>query len=1095
MPKREDLQKILIIGSGPIVIGQACEFDYSGNQAVRALKEEGYTVILHNPNPATIMTTPGNAHIIYFDPLEREYLIDILKKEKPNAILPTMGGQNALNLIMSFEEEELENDYNVELIGAGLKSISLAEDRGLFKNLMTSIGLHSPISALVRYEREALKIIEQVGFPLIIRPSFTLGGQGGSIAYSKNEFSEKLEKALRRSPVGTALVEESLLGYQEFEFEVMRDKEDNALVVCAIENIDPMGIHTGDSITVAPTQTLSDSEYQVLRTASIDVLRAVGVECGGSNVQFAYNQKNKRLLVIEMNPRVSRSSALASKVTGFPIARSAAKLAVGYNLHEIINEITKNSTSFFEPALDYCAVKIPRFELRKFPIHELNTQMRSIGESLSFGTNFCEALNKAIRAIEIGYNGLEEEDISDEELQKRLQTFHPKRIFAIYTKILRDGEECIQNLSDITGYHSWVLYQLLTIANREKKLKYLSKEIQSNNISQESIDEIYKAKCIGFVNEKIATLLEINLHQVEEILKKHSIKKVYRCVDTCAAEFKASTPYYYGSYIGNTEHSLDNTESVVILGSGPNRIGQGLEFDACCTLAAFAFQKRGYSVTIINSNPETVSTDYNVSNSLFFEPLSDEDVYDVLQEKNTQNLVVQLGGQTPITVLKKLQSKGIVPIGTSVDSIDIVENRRRFLDLLHELQKEINIYAIPGAIVHDIKEVGKVAENIGFPVLIRPSYVLGGQSMVVVYSQEELQQYISDNGMYLQDNDLLVDKFLENAIEYDVDIVSDSESIYIAGILQHVEHAGVHSGDSACVFEPKVLQSNIAHKIYKASIEIVKKLSIKGLLNIQFASVGDNVYVLEANPRSSRTVPFISKTSGVDIIDMAVAVWTGEKLGEQATFKERILKGYEHLAVGYSVEGYAVKESVFSFDRFDNIDPALGPEMRSTGEAIGLGDSFGEAFAKASMVASTHLPRTGTICMSIAGKYQHSILKQVRQCTDLGFDIIATPGTAKVFHENNIPCEIISRVFEAKRNELTIIDEIQKGNIDIIINILKSVDAHSFLDDKDIRNAALRYRVPYISTIPALNAAIEGIAFLKQNKATARKLTYNNHNV
>ncbi len=1090
MPKREDLEKILIIGSGPIIIGQACEFDYSGNQAVRALKEEGYTVVLHNPNPATIMTTPGNAHIVYFDPLEPEYLIDILKKEKPDAILPTMGGQNALNLIMSFEEGQLENDYNVELIGAGLKSISLAEDRGLFKNLMTTIGLQSPVSALVKYEREALKVIDKVGFPVIIRPSFTLGGQGGSIAYHQKEFSEKLEKALRRSPVGTALVEESLLGYQEFEFEVMRDKEDNALVVCAIENIDPMGVHTGDSITVAPVQTLSDAEYQVLRSASIDILRAVGVECGGSNVQFAYNQATKRLLVIEMNPRVSRSSALASKVTGFPIAWSAAKLAVGYTLNEITNEITKNSTSFFEPALDYCAVKIPRFELQKFPIHELNTQMRSIGESLSFGANFCEALNKAIRAIEIGYDGIEEESLSHEELQEKLQTLYPKRIFAIYTKLLRDGEECIQSVSELTGYHPWVLYQLLRISNVEKKLKELSKDIQSGNVSQVCIDTIRTAKYMGFLNEKIATLLGVEIERIEEMLRAYSIKKVYRCVDTCAAEFKASTPYYYGSYIGSTEYVPDSDKNIVILGSGPNRIGQGLEFDACCTLAAFAFQRRGVSVTIINSNPETVSTDYNVSNSLFFEPLSAEDVYDVLQEKNTKDMVVQLGGQTPITIIKKLQSKGIEPIGTSIDSIDIVESRKRFLDLLYEIQKDVDIDVIPGAIVHTITEVAGTADTIGFPVLIRPSYVLGGQSMVVVYSQEELQRYISDNSTHLQDNDLLVDKYLENAIEYDVDIVSDSESVYIAGILRHVEHAGVHSGDSACVFEPKVLQDEIAHKIYAASIAIVKKLSIKGLLNIQFASVGDTLYVLEANPRSSRTVPFISKTSGVDIVDMAVAIWTGEKLDEQPVFKERVMEGYENLAVGYSVEGYAIKESVFSFDRFDNIDPALGPEMRSTGEAIGLGDSFGEAFAKASMVASTHLPRTGTVCMSIAGKYKYSVLEQARQCIDLGFDIIATPGTAKVFLENNIPCKVISRVFEAKRNESTIIDELQKGNVDLIINILKSVDAHSFLDDKDIRNAALRYRIPYISTIPALNAAIEGIEFLKKNKVSARKLHY-----
>lgn len=1087
MPRRNDLKKILIIGSGPIVIGQACEFDYSGNQAVRALKEEGYHVVLHNPNPATVMTTPGNADSIYLEPLERNYLTDILKKEEPDAILPTMGGQNALNLVMSFDEEELRNKYGVELIGASLKSIRLAEDRGLFKNLIEDIGLQSPVSRFVRHEQEAWSVVEEVGFPVIIRPSFTLGGQGGSIAYSEYELSDKLQRALLLSHTRTALVEESLLGYQEFEFEVMRDKEDNALVVCAIENIDPMGIHTGDSITVAPIQTLSDAEYQILRTASIEILRAVGLECGGSNVQFAYKQSTQRLLVIEMNPRVSRSSALASKVTGFPIARSAAKLAVGYTLNEISNEITHASSSFFEPALDYCAVKMPKFELKKFPVHELGTEMRSIGESLAFGVNFCEAINKAIRSLEIGLDMIEALDLSDAELEHRIGTLHPARLQAIYTKLLREGEQCIEEICARSGYHQWVVYQIFRIAKMQGRLEKPGLADQS---SKELAEHVQEAKRMGFTDKKIAQFLQKSTAEVLAIREKESIQRSYRCVDTCAAEFAAQTPYYYGGFSGKNEHSSNTAKAVLIVGSGPNRIGQGLEFDTCCTLAALAFQKRGYCVSIINNNPETVSTDYNVSDNLFFEPLSAEDLYDLLKEKGLREVLAQLGGQTPINIISELHSKGVEPIGTSMDSIDIAESRKRFLSLVEKLrnQAQVDIDPIPGAVVQDIAKVTETARAIGFPVLIRPSYVLGGQSMSVVYDQDALEKYIESNSPYLESSDLLIDSFLESAVEYDADLVSDGESVYIAGLLRHIEHAGVHSGDSACVFEPFVAQNAITEKIYRAGRALAQQLKIRGFLNIQFASVGEKLYILEANPRASRTVPFIAKTSGVDIIDMAVSVWTGERLADNPDFIERKLEGYDDLAVGCSTEGYAVKESVFSFDRFEGVDPALGPEMRSTGEAIGLGASFGEAFAKASMVASTRLPRSGTVFMSIAGKFKYRVLEHARYFNRQGFTIIATQGTAAEFQKHDIPCRTIARIFESGGKLPTILDEIREGRVDLMVNILKSVDSKSFTDDKEIRNAAVRYRIPYISTLPALDATLEGIEYLRKNEVTARKL-------
>ncbi|XP_060085205.1 carbamoyl-phosphate synthase large chain, N-terminal section-like [Ylistrum balloti] len=1018
MPRREDIEKIVILGSGPIVIGQACEFDYSGNQAVRALKEEGYHVILLNPNPATMMTTPGNAHSIYFDPLEKEYLIDILKKEKPDAILPTMGGQNALNLVMSFEETELKNEYGVELIGAGLESIRLAEDRGLFKQLMSSIGLKSPLSALVRYEYEAWKIIEKVDYPIIIRPSFTLGGRGGSIAYSKHDFSEKLHRALSMSPVHTALVEESLLGYQEFEFEVMRDVEDNAMVVCAIENIDPMGVHTGDSITVAPIQTLSDAEYQLLRSASIDIIRAIGMECGGSNVQFAYKMETQRLLVIEMNPRVSRSSALASKVTGFPIARIATKLAVGYTLNEVMNEITRNSTSFFEPALDYCAVKVPKFDTKKFPITELGTQMQSIGEALAFGVHFCEALNKAMRSVEMEYDVSKENAVSDIELEQNIRTLHPRRIFAIYTLLYRLGETAIEKIASITGFHPWVLYHISKIAEMEKQVR------ASQNLEDETVlaSVIRDAKVIGFTNTQLAQFLNKESSFIDVLCKEHDIEQQYRCVDTCAAEFPARTPYFYSTHSGSGDLELHTTEKerVLILGSGPNRVGQGLEFDTCCTLATLAFQRKGYEVAIINCNPETVSTDYNIADILFFEPLHIDDVLSVLQATGIQKLVVQLD----------------------------------------------------------------------FLSLVRPSYVLGGRAMAILYSASELLEFIERNKEDLHDTELLIDSFLEDAVEYDVDIVSDRESVYIAGVLKHIEPAGIHSGDSACIFTPEVAHDPLAHIMYKASIALARRLNIKGFLNIQFASVGKDLYILEANPRASRTIPFISKTSGVDLVDMAVSVWNGEKLSKHPTFLERRMEGYKNLAVGYCTEGYAVKESVFSFDRFEDADPVLGPEMKSTGEAIGIGESFGEAFAKASIVASTRLPKAGTVFVSINVNIKTEIFVQLQRLTDMGFTILANKETAELCISQNIPSALMTSSTSVDERIQAIGERMQSGRIDLVVSISQQASKELRIEEKAIRRSSLRFAIPYVSTTAACMAAVDGIEYIRNNSASARKLRY-----
>lgn len=1079
MPARRDIKSILIIGSGPIVIGQACEFDYSGNQAVRALREEGYRTIIVNPNPATVMTTPGNADAVYLDPLEPEYLEEIIRFERPDAVLATMGGQTALNLSMRLSEMGIFKRYGVEVIGASIESIRLAEDRGAFKSLMSDIGLESPRSELVGTPEEARGVIRSFGLPLIVRPSYTLGGKGGSIVETAESAEEAVRRALAESPVGTALIEESLIGWKEFELEVMRDAADNAVVVCSIENIDPMGIHTGDSITVAPIQTLSDREYQHMRSASIDILRAVGVDCGGSNVQFAYNPENGRMLVIEMNPRVSRSSALASKATGFPIARASARLAVGYTLDEVINEITGKTVSSFEPALDYVAAKVPRFEIEKFPsgYSSLGTQMKSVGESLALGRTFLEALNKALRAAEIGVPGLvDDPEATDDELRTIVTALHPRRIFAIYTLIRRalatdDLDNLIKWIADESGYDRWVLHHLRRLAELERDLTGVTGAVTTDGDNRLA-GLLPLAKRLGLIDERIAALTGRDSATILALREEHGVLPSYHFVDTCAGEFEAATPYFYSSW-GEIDEGGPSEEAVLIVGSGPNRIGQGLEFDTCCTLASEAFRRRGYRTIMINSNPETVSTDFNVSDRLYIEPLTSEDVGNVIRKEQVRRVVVQLGGQTPLNMSHSLESFGVEIQGTSLDAIDRAEDRGEFSRLIEAL----GLRQPPNGSATSVEEIARIADRIGYPVLLRPSYVLGGRSMMIAFSRSELDRFVE--GLYAIDPDrpVLVDRFLEDAFEYDVDAVSDGHNVYVGGIMQHIEAAGVHSGDSACVFPPFKSDKAIETEILDATVSIARTLGIRGLLNIQFAVQEGILYVLEVNPRASRTVPFLSKASGVDLIDAAVAVWTGQTLVEYG------LVGDGGVARGDCIAGWAVKEAMFSFDRFSDHDPILGPEMRSTGESIGLGSGFGEAFAKATIATGTRLPREGRVFVTVNDHDKETIVPIVRELASLGFEIAATRGTAEYLFQQGILAEVLLKVHEGHPH---MVDHLRAGRVDLIINTPLGRYTHSAEDT--IRIEALRHHVPYTSTTSAAWAAVQAIRHLREEGPRARVL-------
>ena len=1067
MPARKDIHKILIIGSGPIIIGQACEFDYSGTQAVKALKEEGYEVILVNPNPATVMTTPGIADRIYVEPLTVKYVSEIIRKERPDAVLSTMGGQTALNLTLDLAEEGVLEKYGVEVIGANTESIFKAEDRREFKKVVDSLGLESARSVTTKTVAGALKLEKEVGLPLVIRPSFTLGGMGGSIAYSHDELKSLVEKALIESPVGEALIEESLIGWKEFEMEVMRDKHDNAIIVCSIENIDPMGVHTGDSITIAPIQTLDDRAYQNMRTASIDILRAIGVDCGGSNVQFAVKPDTGRMIVIEMNPRVSRSSALASKATGFPIARCSAKLAVGYTLDEVVNEITGKTASCFEPALDYCAVKVPRFETEKFPTgySALGTQMKSVGEALALGRNALEALNKALRASETGRDGLTAMRISEGELESILTTAHPQRLMGAYTWIKWNPKASLDALAEKTGFNIWFLHQL------QKQVKL---ENMIAAAAELDADLLLEAKKTGLSDSRIAELCSMEASEITDLREKMNIEASFHFVDTCAGEMDAKTPYFYSSWGEIDEGEPTGEEGVIILASGPNRIGQGLEFDTCCTLASLSMREQGVKTIMVNSNPETVSTDYNISDRLYMEPLTAESVKQVMKKEQVKKIVVQLGGQTPLNMVEELEAAGAEVVGTAVDNINKAEDRKLFSEAMEKLglNQPRNMSA------YNREEVAQYSREIGFPVLLRPSFVLGGRSMFIAYSEEELDIFLNKGIPISADRPVLVDQFLEDAFEYDLDAVSDGENVYVGGIMQHIEAAGIHSGDSACVFPPYKSTPEILKQMSDAAVAIAREFQVKGFLNIQFAAKDDVLYILEVNPRASRTVPFLSKTSGVNLIEAAVKLWNGTDLKAQGLVDKRTGVGE-----GRCQTGWAVKEAVFSFDRFAGLDPVLGPEMKSTGEAIGIGESYGEAFAKVQAAVGCYLPTSGRVFVTVSDKDKQTILPIIKELSEMGFEIAATRGTADYLYKNGIFSEVILKLHQGHPS---VVDHLASGRIDMLINT--PLGRNSQIQDEEIRTEAVRRKIPYTTTTSAAQAALIGIRYLRDEKISSMPL-------
>ncbi len=1068
MSARTDIKRILIIGSGPIVIGQACEFDYSGTQAVKALKEEGYEVILLNPNPATVMTTPSLADKVYMDPLKVEYVEQIFQREQPDAILTTMGGQSSLNLALELDKAGLLEQYNVEVIGSSIASIKLAEDRGAFKQVVQDLGLESANSHVVHSLSEAESLLAGFPYPRIIRPSYTLGGMGGSIAENEEEFPELLLHALETSPTGEALIEESLIGWKEFEMEVMRDKSDNAIIVCSIENIDPMGVHTGDSITIAPIQTLDDKLYQKMRTASIAILRAVGVDCGGSNVQFAVHPQTDRMVVIEMNPRVSRSSALASKATGFPIARCSAKLAVGYTLDEVVNEITGQSVSCFEPVLDYCAVKVPRFELEKFPLpfSALGTQMRSVGEALALGRTALEALNKAIRASERKLEGLCDlvavGRYSEEEVERFLTSAHPLRLLSAYTTLVRKGLSSLPAIEETTKFDRWFLHLLVQQYELEQEIR-----------SKLDYQTLLKAKKAGISDRHLAFLTSQKPQDIERLRFAYDMHPVNHHVDTCAGEFDALTPYLYTTYDEVTEAQPLGKEAVVILASGPNRIGQGLEFDTCCTLASLAYRKLGRKTIMVNSNPETVSTDFNISDRLYMESLAVEEVKEILRLEGAAKVVVQLGGQTPLNLARDLLQGGASIVGTSLKGLLDAGDRGKFSALVAEL----GLRQPKNRSAKRTEDILPLAKEVGFPVLIRPSFVLGGRGMYIVYDEEALQKLTHLEAS--EEAPVLVDQFLEDAFEYDLDAVCDGKSLYIGGILQHIEAAGIHSGDSAAVFPPYKSSPQILKQMQQWAHKLALALDTRGLMNIQFAAKDGLLYLIEVNPRASRTIPFIAKTSGVDLIEAAVRIWEGEDLVAQGLVKQQGL-----VAMGTCKTGWAVKEAVFSFDRFSNVDPALGPEMRSTGESIGLGKTFGEAFAKSQISAGNRLPVAGKVFVSVNKKDRTTILPVVQKLVALGFGVAATKGTAAFLFEQGILCEVMQKVHEGRPN---VTDYLKSRQIALVINTPMGYQAHA--SDDEIRSIAMRLKIPYTTTTSAATAAVQAIEYLQKKQVVVRSLS------
>ncbi|MBC6421163.1 MAG: carbamoyl-phosphate synthase large subunit [Hormoscilla sp. SP12CHS1] len=1067
MPKRSDLHKILLLGAGPIVIGQACEFDYSGSQACKALTPEGYEVVLVNSNPATIMTDPEMAERTYIEPLTPEIVEKVIAKERPDALLPTMGGQTALNLAVALAKNGALEKYGVELIGAKLEAIEKAEDRLLFKQAMERIGVSVCPSGIANNLAEAREVAQKIGiYPLIIRPAYTLGGTGGGIAYNQEEFEQIVQNGLDASPVSQVLIEQSLIGWKEFELEVMRDLADNVVIICSIENLDPMGVHTGDSITVAPAQTLTDKEYQRLRDASIKIIREIGVETGGSNIQFAVNPVNGDVIAIEMNPRVSRSSALASKATGFPIAKIAAKLAVGYTLDEIENDITKKTPASFEPTIDYVVTKIPRFAFEKFAGSEpvLTTQMKSVGEAMAIGRTFCESFQKALRSLETGRGGWgcdrSEMLPSLEQIRASLRTPNPERIFTV-RHALQMGMS-LEDIYELTGIDFWFLDKMQSLLETEKFLKRTS-------LKQMTKEQLWEVKQLGFSDRQIAFATKTTEDEVRAYRKELGVVPVYKTVDTCASEFEAFTPYHYSTYESESEVMPSERRKVMILGGGPNRIGQGIEFDYCCCHASYALRDRGFETIMVNSNPETVSTDYDTSDRLYFEPLTKEDVLNIIEAEKPEGIIIQFGGQTPLKLAVPLQeylskSEGPTKIwGTSPDAIDTAEDRERFEKIL----KELEIEQPANGIARSYHDALIVAQRIGYPVVVRPSYVLGGRAMEIVYSDAELERYMKYAVQVEPEHPILIDQFLERAIEVDVDAIADSTGhVTIGGIMEHIEEAGVHSGDSACSLPAMTLSASILDRIREWTVKLAKALNVIGLMNIQFAVQGEQVYILEANPRASRTVPFVSKAIGVPLAKLASRVMAGETLESLGFTAERIP---QHISV---------KEAVLPFEKFPGSDTLLGPEMRSTGEVMGIDSDFGKGFAKAELGAGVHLPPDGTVFVSISDRDKEAVVPVVRDLMELGFSVVATESTRRALAKQGVEnVKLVYKLYEGRPN---VLDEIKNENIQLLVNTPSSSE-EAQADGRLIRRSALTYKLQIITTIAGAKATVDAIRSLKSH--------------
>jgi carbamoyl-phosphate synthase large subunit len=1052
MPKRTDLKRILVLGSGPIVIGQAGEFDYAGSQACKALRQEGYEVLLVNNNPATIMTDPQSAARVYVEPLVPEILEQIIARERPDALLPTVGGQTALNLAVELARSGVLERFGVELIGASRRAIEIAEDRLLFKETMERSGLAVPRGGLARSLEEALSIARGLCYPILVRPSFTLGGEGSGVAHTEEELHSVVQRGLELSPVHAVLLEESVIGWKEFELEVMRDCQDNVVVICSIENVDPMGVHTGDSITVAPAQTLTDKEYQRMRDWAITVIRAVGVATGGSNIQFAVNPRDGRMLVIEMNPRVSRSSALASKATGFPIAKIAAKLAVGYTLEELPNDITQKTPASFEPTIDYVVVKIPRWNFEKFPGADttLTTQMRSVGEVMAVGRTFKEALQKAIRSLEIGRAGLDGSAVLSPEMLREQLRPNPHRIFYIY-HALQSGVS-VEQLACWTGIDPWFLAQIEEIAHLERNLR-------AQDLESLSVGVLRQAKRFGFSDAVLAKILRTSESAVRAKRREHGIRPVYKKVDTCAAEFEAQTPYLYSTYEADECEAVPTArKKVIVLGGGPYRIGQGIEFDYCCCHAAFALRELGYEVIMVNCNPETVSTDYDTSDKLYVEPLTLEDVLNIIELERPDGVIVQFGGQTPLNLALALQEHGVPIWGTSPENIDLAEDREKFTLILDEL----GVSRPRSGIAFSAEEAFRVAEELGFPVLVRPSYVLGGRAMAICYDKTDLAHYIEEAVQVSPAHPILIDEFLQDALELDVDAVADGAECVIGGILEHIERAGIHSGDSCCVLPPFTLSERVLDAVRHVTKKLARRLNVVGLMNVQYAVQGEKLYVLEVNPRASRTVPFISKATGVPLAKLAAKVMAGLTLKELGLRDEPQAKGFH------------VKAPVFPFDRFF-VDPVLGPEMRSTGEVMGSAQTVGEAFAKTQLSLKSRLPTEGTVFISVSDRDKPAVVPIARALAQLGFTLIATRGTAHVLRHAGLDVHVINKVSEGHPH---IGDAIRQGQIHFIINTPSGKRAHR--DEAAIRIGAVKHRVPYVTTVEGAQALVEAIRTFKR---------------